>query len=284
LDHLWAKEKAQEIETTLLQEFGDQQRVPVLKMTQHSHPLIKEFGSWLWASAFVGYSTKQWGFDPEKLSSSVTARVPFFTSRHGSYFSDPFQGLPLHGYTRWFEALLDHPNIETRCNSPMSSLLEPQTPQGYLLQGQPFKGWVVYTGPLDAFFHYQFGPLPYRSLRFEHEDLPVSQFQSYAVINYPGKEPYTRITEYKHMTQQPHRHTVITREFPEAFTINRNEPYYPIPQEDAEALARIYRSESAKREKTVFLGRLAEYRYYDMDACIARALKLHDTIFGDIRC
>ncbi len=225
--------------------------------------VVSKVGRELYQKFFQGYTRKQWGLDPSQLDASVTARVATRTNRDDRYFTDTYQAMPLHGYTRMFERMLAHPNIKLLLNTDYREVVE-------LL---PF-GEMIYSGPIDAFFDYQFGKLPYRSLEFVHEthDRPV--YQEAAVVNYPNDEAYTRITEFKYLTGQEHAKTSIVYEYPQA----EGEPYYPVPRaENAERYAQ-YKALADMTPGVHFVGRLASYRYYNMDQVVAQALKTYKRI------
>jgi UDP-galactopyranose mutase len=206
---------------------------------------------------FRGYTRKQWGLDLSELSAGVAARIPTRTNDDDRYFSDTYQFMPADGYTRLFERMLDHPRIELRLSQMLQCLQSVQ--------------WrhMVYTGPIDGFFDCRYGPLPYRSLRFEHEHLPATpRFQPTGTVNYPNDETFTRITEFKHLTGQHHPGTSIVREYPQS----NGEPFYPIPRPENEALFKRYQALADERSDVTFVGRLAQYRYYNMDQVVGAAL------------
>ncbi|MEO8297190.1 MAG: UDP-galactopyranose mutase [Burkholderiales bacterium] len=207
---------------------------------------------------FRGYTRKQWGLDLSELSAGVAARIPTRCNDDDRYFTDTFQAMPLHGYTVMFERLLDHPNIEVRTGVDYQRVKAELAP-----------ALTIYTGPIDEYFGHALGQLPYRSLRFEHEHLAkVPQLQRVGTVNYPNDHAYTRITEFKHLTGQHHRGTSIVREIPCA----EGDPYYPIPAAANEALYKRYQALAEQEANTVFIGRLAQYRYYNMDQVVAAAL------------
>jgi len=220
--------------------------------------VVSQVGEDLYARFFEGYTRKQWGVDPSQLDKSVAARVPARTSCDDRYFTDRYQCMPDKGYTAMFSAMLDHPSIEV------------MTGQGYAdLPMELSWDHVVWTGPIDEYFHHRLGRLPYRSLRFEHETLDCAQAQPVAVVNYPDYDtPYTRITEYKHLTGQQAARTSITREYP----ADEGDPYYPIPNPAAQDMYRQYSRLAGDCENVTFVGRLATYRYYNMDQIVGQAL------------
>jgi len=217
---------------------------------------------------FRGYTRKQWGLDPSELDASVTARIPVRTNRDDRYFTDSYQAMPLHGYARMFENMLDHRNITIVLNTSYRDVLRFATYRQ-----------LVYTGPVDEFFEYRYGKLPYRSLQFKHETFDVPRFQPVAVINYPNEHKYTRVTEFKHLTGQVHQKTSVVYEFP----CDGGDPYYPVPRPENAALYRKYEALAASQPNTHFVGRLATYKYYNMDQVVAQALTLCAKLSGATR-
>ncbi|MGI4946890.1 MAG: UDP-galactopyranose mutase, partial [Janthinobacterium lividum] len=198
---------------------------PVADIRTSEDVIVSRVGRELYEMFFQGYTRKQWGLDPSELDRAVTARVPVRTNQDDRYFTDTFQAMPLDGYTRMFERILDHPNITVRTGTDCADLLPAERPRR-----------TVWTGPVDEFFGHRFGRLPYRSLRFRHETLERERFQSVGTVNFPLTEEYTRVSEYKHMTGQVHPHTSITYEYPTA----DGDPYYPVPRPENQALYKRY--------------------------------------------
>jgi len=220
--------------------------------------VLNSVGRDLYEKFFLNYTRKQWGMEPSALKAGVAARIPVRTNTDDRYFTDTFQAMPLHGYTKMFEAMLDHPNITVELGVDFA---EVRQRGGY--------GHVVYTGPIDAYFDYRYGHLPYRSLRFEHEHLhATAQYQDVGTVNYPNDHAYTRITEFKHLTGQQHAGTSIVREYPQA----EGDPYYPVPSSENEALFKRYETLAKQEPNVTFVGRLAQYRYYNMDQVVGAAL------------
>lgn len=237
---------------------------PVADIQTSEDVVINQVGRELYETFFRGYTRKQWGLDPSQLDKSVTSRVPTRTNDDDRYFTDTFQQMPLHGYTRMFERMLDHPNIKVMLNTDYREICDE------LEYDQ-----LVYSGPVDEYFDYCYGKLPYRSLRFEHSTLDQEHFQAVATVNYPDEAvAYTRITEYKHLTGQQHPSTSITREYPSA----EGDPYYPIPRAENAELYRRYERLAAETPKVTFLGRLGTYKYYNMDQVVGQALALYKRI------
>lgn len=231
---------------------------PVDVVRTSADVVISAVGRELYEAFFQGYTRKQWGLDPSELDKSVTARVPTRTNTDDRYFADKFQAMPRDGYTRMFEKMLDHPNIDVLLGVDYRDAREAY-PHSHL----------VFTGPIDEYFDYRFGKLPYRSLQFRHESLDMEQFQPVAVVNYPSPDvPYTRVTEYKHLTGQQSARTSITYEYPSA----EGDPYYPIPRPECQALFKRYEALALAQSDVTFVGRLATYRYYNMDQVVGQAL------------
>ena len=230
--------------------------------------VVSKVGRELYEKFFRGYTRKQWGLDPSELDAQVTARVPTRTNRDDRYFTDSYQSMPLHGFTRMFENMLDHPNIKIMLNADYRDVKD------FI----PFNE-MIYTGPIDEYFDYRFGRLPYRCLDFKHEthDRPV--FQPAAVVNYPNDYAYTRVTEFKYLTGQEHAKTSVVYEFPQA----EGDPYYPIPRAENNALYKQYQALAEETAGVHFVGRLASYRYYNMDQVVGAALTLFSKISGQRR-
>jgi UDP-galactopyranose mutase len=231
---------------------------PIDPIRTSADVVMSKVGRELYETFFQGYTRKQWGMDPSELDKSVTARVPTRTNVDDRYFTDTFQAMPLNGYTQMFERMLDHPNIDVLLGVEYSQVREAY-PHDHL----------VFTGPIDEYFGYRYGKLPYRSLRFRHETLSQSSLQPVGVVNYPHESvPYTRITEYKHLTGQASDKTSITYEYPS----DDGDPYYPIPRDENQVLYKRYEALAIKEAGVSFVGRLATYRYYNMDQVVGQAL------------
>jgi UDP-galactopyranose mutase len=248
-----------------VEEFFKKLAEPCEQIRTSEDVVVSKVGRELYEKFFRNYTRKQWGLDPSELDASVTSRVPTRTNRDDRYFTDSYQAMPQHGFTRLFENMLDHPNIKVLLNCDYREI-----------EGQiPFRK-MIYTGPVDAYFEYCFGNLPYRSLEFKHEthDRPV--YQSAPVVNYPNEQLYTRITEFKYLTGQEHGKTSIVYEFPKA----EGDAYYPVPRkENAEVYAK-YKTLADATPDVQFVGRLATYKYYNMDQIVAQALTVYAKIVG----
>jgi UDP-galactopyranose mutase len=227
--------------------------------------VVSKVGRELYEKFFRNYTRKQWDMDPSELDAAVTARVPVRTNRDNRYFTDTYQAMPLHGYTRMFENMLDHSNIKVLLNADYQEIRD-------IIPHRE----LIYTGPVDEYFDFCFGKLPYRSLRFKHETINRPVFQPEAVINYPNEHLYTRVTEFKYLTGQEHSKTSIVYEFPE----NGGDPYYPVPRPENHEIYKQYKQLADATPGVHFIGRLATYKYYNMDQVAAQALALFKKISG----
>lgn len=233
------------------------QAEPVEEIRTSEDVVVSKVGRDLYQKFFEGYTKKQWGVYPSELDKSVTSRVPTRTNRDDRYFGDEYQFMPAGGYTRMFEKMVSHPNIKIML----------QTDYAEIKNKIPHRR-TVYTGPVDEFFGFRLGKLPYRSLRFDHVTLDEEWHQPVAVVNYPQTEQYTRVTEYKHLTGQVHPRTTITYEYPS----DKGDPYYPVPRAENQALYKKYEALALGTRDVWFVGRLATYRYYNMDQVVGQAL------------
>jgi UDP-galactopyranose mutase len=222
--------------------------------------VINSVGRELYEKFFKNYTRKQWGLDPSELDACVTARVPTRTNRDDRYFTDTYQAMPLHGFTHMFENMLDHPHIKILLNCDYREI-EKEIPYREM----------IYTGPVDAFFGYCYGKLPYRSLEFKHETHNVRTFQSAPVVNYPNEQLYTRVTEFKYLTGQEHPKTSIVYEFPKS----EGDAYYPVPRKENAEIYTRYKALADRTPEVHFVGRLATYKYYNMDQIVAQALTVY---------
>jgi UDP-galactopyranose mutase len=266
LKTLYPADRAGRLINLLVEQYGMDTKVPVLRMRQDATGELRELADFIYEKVFHNYTVKQWGLTPGELSPSVTARVPIHISYDDRYFQDKFQAMPLEGYTAMFRRMLDHRNITVKFGVDYRDL------------GSSV-AWkrMLYTGPIDSYFDNMHGLLPYRSLRFEFETHQTERFQPVGQVNFPNEHDFTRITEFKHITGQAARHTSIVREFPLAHQPGKTEPFYPIPREEYRAQYALYEEEAAKLNgAVVFAGRLADYQYYNMDQVVARALNVFE--------
>jgi len=240
-----------------LQDWFAQRAEKIGEIRTSEDVVVSTVGRELYEKFFRGYTRKQWGLDPSELDKSVTSRVPTRTNRDDRYFTDEFQFMPKHGYTRMFEKMVSHPNIHVMTHADYDDVK-------HIVPHRR----VIYTGPIDEYFSFQFGKLPYRSLRFEHVTLDKPWHQSVGVVNYPQTNDFTRVTEYKHLTGQEHSKTALTYEYPSA----EGDPYYPIPKPENQELFKKYERLALATPDVWFVGRLATYRYYNMDQIVGQAL------------
>jgi len=219
--------------------------------------VINSIGRELYEKFFKGYTKKQWDLDPSELSASVIARIPTRTNKDDRYFTDTYQAMPLYGYTKMFEKMLDHPNIHIMLNTDYKDIM------GVIAYKK-----LIFTGPIDEYFDYRYGKLPYRSIEFKFETLDQEKYQETGTVNYPNDYGFTRITEFKHLSGQKHHKTSIVYEFSKA----DGDPYYPIPRPENALIYKKYHQLALQMKNTYFVGRLATYKYYNMDQVVAQAL------------
>lgn len=243
-----------------VEEFFKSVAEPCEQIRTSEDVVVSKVGRELYEKFFRNYTRKQWGLDPSELDASVTSRVPTRTNRDDRYFTDSYQAMPLHGYTAMFEKMLDHPNIKILLNCDYREIKKEI----------PYRE-MIYTGPVDSFFDYRYGKLPYRSLEFKHETHDSPVFQSAPVINYPNEHLYTRVTEFKYLTGQEHSKTSIVYEFPQA----EGDAYYPVPRRENAELYSKYKALADATPGIHFVGRLATYKYFNMDQIVAQALTVY---------
>lgn len=280
---VYGEEKGAVLERKLVNAYGMEARVPILELMNSDDEDIKAIADYVYENIFLKYTMKQWGQTPEEIDPSVTSRVPVLISYDNRYFQDKYQGMPLEGYTHIFKKLLDHPNITMELNVDAKDYITfaegEEGKRTVLYKGLEFKGEVIYTGALDELFDCRFGRLPYRSLRFETEYHLEDHYQTHGVVNYTVTEEYTRITEYKYLTGQQIKGTTIMKEYPLDYTGTSGQtPYYAIMNETNINLYNKYKELVEGIDGFHVLGRLAEYKYYNIDAIVLRALELADSI------
>ncbi len=247
-----------------LPEFFEKMREPITEIKTSADVVLSKVGRYLYEKMFKNYTLKQWGVTPDKLDPQIISRVPIRENRDDRYFDDPYQGLPKEGYTRMVERMLSHPNIKLLLGTDYKEVI-----------GEIDSERLIYTGPIDYYFDYKYGKLPYRTLEMKFETHDVEYYQPVAVVNYPNDYAFTRITEFKHMTGQKHDKTAILKEFPKGTTAEE-EPYYPVFNQQTKQAAAKYGEEAEQEPNTTFVGRLAEYKYYNMDIVVARALEVFE--------
>ena len=256
---------ARKLEEKLLEKFEYNKKVPILEFQKQDDKDLKFLANYVYEKVFLHYTAKQWGVNPDEVDGAVTARVPVYLSRDNRYFQDKYQGIPLEGYTKLVENMLNHPNIEVRLNTDYKDVKE------------NFDR-LFYTGAIDEYFNYKLGQLPYRSVKFKLIEYNREFYQNNSVVNYPCNYDFTRIHEYKYYLNDKSEKTVIAKEYSEFFEPGKNERYYPIPKDENTKLYNKYLEESKKLENVYFLGRLGDYKYYDMDKAILRAIELFEEI------
>lgn len=267
IEMLFARDEARRLSRALLDVYGEGARVPMLKLRTSPDRDVRRLADFVYEKVFLGYTRKQWGMTPEELDPSVTGRVPVLVGRDDRYFRDTYQGMPASGYTRLVEAMLDRPKVDVALETDAHDLPAAMHYDRH-----------VYTGPIDAYFDYLEGPLPYRSLDFVWSHHDGALRQPVGTVNHPNAHAYTRSTEMKHLTGQDIGGSAIVREYPHAYEAGRNDPYYPVPTQANRDLYAKYAALAAAQEDVLFAGRLGDYAYYNMDQAVARALTLADRI------
>lgn len=252
---------AETLETKLIEKFGFNKKVPILELRQTNDKDLEFLAEYVYQKVFLGYTVKQWGVKPEDLDASVSGRVPVYISRDDRYFQDKYQGIPADGYTAMVQKILDHPLIKVELNTDFANA------------GVEY-GELYFSGAIDEFFGYELGRLPYRSLDLVFEKFNHAYFQSGPQINFPENYDYTRSVEYKYYLDEKSEQTIVSFEYPCPYEEGKNERYYPIPDDSNQKLYEQYRAKAAKLPNVHFVGRLGDYKYYNMDQVVARALDL----------
>ncbi|MEL6351083.1 MAG: UDP-galactopyranose mutase [Cyanobacteria bacterium J06627_28] len=266
LYELFPPRYAEKLEALLLDNFGFGKKVPILQLKESKNKDLALLADYIYDNVFLRYTQKQWNLKPEELDNGVTARVPIYISRDNRYFQDTYQATPKHGYTEMFQRMIGHPNIKVLLNTNYREVID-----------EIDFDRAVCTGPIDEFFDYVHGEMPYRSIDFRFETLDKEHYQEVGTVNYPNDYDITRITEQKYLTGQVSPKTTIVKEFPQAYIPGRNEPYYPIPKAENRDRLSLYLAEAKKLNGTVlFAGRLGDYRYYNMDQAVIRALGIFE--------
>lgn len=258
---------ADNIEQKLLNNFGLNVKIPILELRKKSDKDLQFLAQYIYDKIFLEYTLKQWGQTPYEIDPAVSGRVPVYISRDDRYFQDKYQGIPICGYTAMIQNMLNHENITVKLNTPFNHDMKYDR--------------LFWTGSIDEFFGYEHGLLPYRSERFDFITFPFAKFQDAAVINYPCNYDFTRIGEYKYFLNDQSDKTIVSYEYPEAFELGKNERYYPIANNNNMALYHKYLNMAIDIDNVFFLGRLGDYKYYDMDKAVARALNLFGELFTD---
>lgn len=263
---VFPKSYAELLEHKLLDNFNINTKVPILEFQKQDDDDLKYLANYVYEKIFLEYTTKQWGVSPTDVDGAVTARVPVYLSKDNRYFQDKYQGIPLNGYTEVIKNMLNHKNIRVQLNTDYA-----------VLNWKKFDK-IFFTGSIDEFFGYKYGNLPYRSVNFKLETHDKEYYQSNACVNYPCNYDFTRIHEYKYYLDDKSSKTVIAKEYSEDFELGKNERYYPIPQDENFELYNKYLEEAEKLDNIYFLGRLGDYKYYNMDGAILRAIELYESL------
>ena len=273
-------DKAKRIEKILTEEIGLVKKVSILQLKKHESKEIRDFADYVYKHIFYIYTMKQWGFRPEQLGEAVMNRVPVYVSRDDRYFTDTYQYMPKNGFTEMIAKMLCHPRIKLKLKT--DAIKDIRLYDGKIYYGGiPFEGTLIYTGCLDELFDYKYGVLPYRSLKFKFQTLKQSSYQPAAVVNYTTSAKYTRISEFSKFTCEPKENTVIVKEFSKPFKKGKNIPYYPIPiAKNYEHYAK-YEKEAKQYKNLHLLGRLANYKYINMDVAVKNAINLFNQIMVD---
>ena len=283
LEMLFEKEKADKIKTILKEHYPELEKISILDLIKHENPLIKEFGEYVFEKVFVHYTAKQWGIPVEEVDKSVINRVPVVLGYDDRYFKDSIQYMPKEGFTKLFENMLNHENIDIVLNKNITEIIELDFENKKVkIEGEIFEKPIIFTGAVDELLNYKYGRLPYRSLDLVFENYHKTYFQPNSVVNYPNEEKFTRITEFKYLTNQEiEGETTILKEYPLKYDANNKkclDPYYPIINEENIKMYNNYKEEINKFHNIHLVGRLAEYKYYNMDAVIEKALEMSEKI------
>lgn len=259
---------AKKLEFKLLESFQYNSKVPILELAKYNDKDLNFLADYIYEKVFLHYTVKQWGKTPNEIDGAVTARVPVMIGKDTRYFQDIYQGIPTKGYTDLIYKMLKNRNIEIRLNTDFKQV-----------NLNDYKR-IFFTGSIDEFFDYKFGMLPYRSVNFKFEEYDTEFYQKNSVVNYPDNYDFTRIHEYKHYKNEKSAKTVIAKEYSQEFVPGKNERYYPISNEDNQNLYNKYLEQSKQYPNLFFLGRLGDYKYYDMDKAVLRALNLFEELIN----
>ncbi len=277
LYEVFPNELAKRLENKLLENYQYNSKVPILELKKSDDKDLNFLADFVYEKIFINYTVKQWGMKPEEIDSAVTARVPVFIGKDNRYFNDKYQGVPKDGYTKLFQNMLNHPNIKIMLNTDFKEVIQinQETKKIYFLN-QEFKGKFIFSGMIDELFDYKLGELSYRSVDMKFETIEKEYFQEVATVNYPNNYDFTRITEFKHIHPTGTKKTVILKEYPKPYELGKDIPYYPIFTKENQESYSKYKDLANNFDNVIFLGRLAEYRYYDMDDVIKRALEVFE--------
>ncbi|WP_418184845.1 UDP-galactopyranose mutase [Aliarcobacter vitoriensis] len=278
LYEVFPTQKAKILEEKLLKNFEYNSKVPILELKKSTDKELSFLADFIYDKIFVNYTAKQWGMKPEDMDGAVTARVPIFIGRDNRYFNDTYQMLPKNGYSKMIENMLNHKNIKLMLNTDFKDICEIKDKDFYLFD-RKFDGKVIYTGQIDELFDYKFGELPYRSVDMRFETIENEFYQEKATVNYPNNYDFTRITEFKHIHPVNSTKTTILKEYPQEYIKGKNTPYYPIFTQENQKIYNQYLKYSQEFQNLILVGRLAEYKYYDMDDIVTRALEVFEENF-----
>ena len=273
ISDLFPKQLANKLEKKLLETFQYNAKIPILELKNSKDKDLQFLADYVYENIFVNYTAKQWGMKPEELDSAVTARVPIFIGRDNRYFNDIYQTIPSNGYTKLFKNMLKHKNIKLILNADFKEICSINE-DGFSLMGNKFNGKIIFTGQIDELFDYKFDDLPYRSVDMVFETIDKKYYQNATTVNYPNNYNFTRITEFKHIHPINSDKTTILKEYPKNYIKGKNIPYYPIFTDENQKKYNKYLEYANKWNNLIMVGRLAEYKYYDMDDIVERALKL----------
>ena len=269
LGELFSSSMSKRIENKLIAKYGYGVKVPILDFQKSKDKDLNFIGKFVYENVFKNYTIKQWGLKPEEIDASVTARVPIYISNDSRYFQDKYQAIPIKGYTKLIENILNHKNITVQLNTDYKTLSQNEMKE--------FKA-IFYTGAIDEYFDYQYGELPYRSLKFDIMTIDKEYYQKSVVTNYPNDYDFTRITEHKYFLDEKSNKTIISVEYPQVFSLGKNERYYPINNDKNDKLYNKYLRESKKLNNVYFFGRLGDYKYYNMDLAVERVFELFEKL------
>ncbi|MCT7486753.1 UDP-galactopyranose mutase [Aliarcobacter cryaerophilus] len=278
LYEVFPNQKAKALEAKLLETYDYNSKVPILELKKSTDKDLQFLADFIYEKIFVNYTAKQWGMKPEDMNGAVTARVPIFIGRDNRYFNDSYQMLPKDSYTKMIENMLNYKNIKIMLNTDFQEICTLKDKDFYLFD-KKFDGKVIYTGQIDELFDYKFGDLPYRSVNMQFETIEKDFYQEKATVNYPNDYDFTRITEFKHIHPINTPKTTILKEYPQEYVRNKNTPYYPIFTNENQNKYNQYLEYSKKFENLILVGRLAEYKYYDMDDIVKKALEVFEETF-----
>jgi len=280
LEKSFSKDKAERIKKILIEEIGEGNKVPILELKNHKNAEIREFAEYVYKRIFYIYSLKQWGCKPEKLGEEVLKRVPVSVSYEDGYFVDEYQFMPQKGFSEMVSNMLRHPRIQLKLGLDAKKEITLKDGNVYL-GGKLFDGKLIYTGPVDELFEFKHGALPYRSLKFKFKTYKRKSYQQAAVVNYTISNNFTRISEFTKFTCEQKDNTVIVKEYSKSYKKGKNIPYYPIPMQKNFEHYKKYFDEAKGYKNLYLLGRLAEYKYINMDVAVKNAMNLFEEITGD---